>query len=472
MGENMKKTKLKQLAPATKLLAGCVLALVTMTACVGCDNNEEADSVTPTFANPIYSLVSAYGTTRYGEADPWVYLHSDGYYYYTATYGGVSSGFDRFVLRRAKTINLLDSADEAEEATIISATSGTGTGNFTGIKKFLWAPEIHYINGTWYLFFTAVPNDGAYGSWGVKNFIAKCTDTNPLTGTWTLCGRMQAVYGDTFDEDAIDSSTSLDTMDVTQFRYVGDSSQAWLMNLDGTAFKVGDQWYYAWAENLYDGSWADEGEESGDGVLTFGGVDHPDGAGTGAWSCILIGKVEDGSDFTHITHTRVLTAPQYKWEWGEAVYDENGNVNSFEDTIVRSSAVNVNEGPAFLNRNGKVFLVFSAGPCDATYCLGMLTASEDDDLCDVASWTKSTTPVFTTSVGNGVYGPGHCSFTTYKGYDVIVYHARQWPGLFSYYGRTTTYTTCTEGLYDPYRTGRAKVFTWKSDGTPNFGEAE
>lgn len=464
----MKKTKFA--------LSAALLAISMMTACVGCEN-EDADAKygastdTPKFANPIYSLTASNSSTRVGEADPWVYKHSDGYYYYCASYG---STFTQIQLRRARTIDLLDSNDEAEVATIITPASG----NFANIKAYLWAPELQYIDGTWYLFFTAVPNtttetndtwSSAASVWGVKNYIAKCTDTDPLTGTWTLAGRMRAVTGSTLDETALDSSADESKMDITKFRYAGDGNNVWLMNLDGTAFKVGDQWYYAWAENLYDGGWADEGEPD-DGVLTFGGVDHTDGAGSGAWSSIIIGKVVEGSDFTRITNATPVTAPQYGWECGKTVYDEYGNVNSFEMT--HSPYVNVNEGPAVLVRNGKVFLVFSASACDASYCLGMLTADQSADLCDATSWTKSEKPVFTSSVKNGIYGPGHCSFTTYKGYDVIVYHARTWPWLYSYYGRTNNYTTASEGLQDPYRTGRAKVFGWNADGSPNFGVAE
>lgn len=445
-----------------------LLGTYMLTACVSC--NEEKETVVPTFANPIYSLTAGYGSTRVGEADPWVYRHSDGYYYYTASYG---STFNQIQIKRAKTIDLLDSSSDAEVATIITP----GAGNFASIQTYLWAPELHYIDGNWYLFFTATCNETgnpAYrtSEWAVKNYVAKCTDDDPLTGTWDLCGRVRAVKGKVFDETALDDTSNADKMDLTLYQKAGDTGPyAWMMNLDGTAFKVKGQWYYAWAQNVYDGSWADEGE-AGDTVLTVGGIDHISGTGNNGWSSILIGKVVEGSDFTQITETRVISAPRYTWEWGEEVYDEKGRVNSFEDTIARSPTVNVNEGPAILMRNGKIFLVYSASACDATYCLGMLTADIDSDLLDVNSWSKSEKPVFTTSVRNSVYGPGHCSFTTYKGYDVIVYHARQWPKLYSFYGRNNNYTVATEGLQDPYRTGRAKVFTWNSDGTPNFGEAE
>lgn len=425
----MKKSVLK--------IASLVTASFLTVMAMSCE--KEVKTVTPTFLNPIYRTFSSNSATRKGEADPWIYKHTDGYYYYTATY----SDFDRVIIRKAKNINQIDSSDATQEATILTANSGVLAGK---VYKYIWAPELHYINGTWYLFFTG--SDSSSSVWIVRSHVAKCTDADPLTGTWELCGKVQAVTGDTFD-----SSSNI----MTAF------------NLDATVFKQNGQWYYVWAQYLYQDGWADENKTS-DGILTVNGKDYIDGAGAnGGWSSILIGKVVEGSDFTQITNATVISIPEYEWEYGEANYDENGNIGTYTHT---SANVNVNEGPAILQRNGKVFIVYSASACDESYCLGMLTADENADFCDMSSWKKSEEPVFTTSVGKSVYGPGHCSFTTYNGWDVIVYHARPYPGLYSYIGRTTNYTSTTDGLSDPYRSGRAKVFTWNADGTPNFGEAE
>ncbi len=424
----MKKSVLK--------IASLVMASFLTVMAMSCER--EVKTITPSFANPIYKLFSRQGSTRKGEADPWIYKHTDGYYYYTATY----SDFDRVIIRKAKSINLIDSNDSAQSATVLTANTGVLAGQ---VYRYIWAPELHYISGTWYLFFTG--SDLSSNVWSVRSHVAKCTDADPLTGTWELCGKVQAVTGDTFD-----SSNNI----MTAF------------NLDATVFKQNGEWYYVWAQYLYDAGWADENKTT-DGILTLNGVDYINGANNNGWSCILIGKVVDGSDFTQITNATVISVPKYEWEYGEANYDENGNVGTYTHT---SANVNVNEGPAILQRNGKVFIVYSASACDESYCLGMLTANENADLCNMDSWAKSEEPVFTTSVGNSVYGPGHCSFTKYNGWDVIVYHARSYPGLYSYIGRTTNYTATTDGLSDPYRSGRAKVFTWNADGTPNFGEAE
>lgn len=118
----------------------------------------------------------------------------------------------------------------------------------------------------------------------------------------------------------------------------------------------------------------------------------------------------------------------------------------------------VNEGAAYLNRNGKVFLTYSASATDARYCMGMLTADENADLMDPESWTKSQEPVFQTSEENKVYGPGHNSFTVdQQGRDILIYHARNYKEIKG------------DPLFDPNRHTRAQLIHYREDGTPDFG---
>lgn len=86
----------------------------------------------------------------------------------------------------------------------------------------------------------------------------------------------------------------------------------------------------------------------------------------------------------------------------------------------------VNEGPAVIKRNGKIFLTYSASETGAPYCMGMLTANEDSDLLDPLSWKKERYPVLQSDVFLEIYGPGHNSFTVdEEGNDILVYHARK-----------------------------------------------
>lgn len=116
----------------------------------------------------------------------------------------------------------------------------------------------------------------------------------------------------------------------------------------------------------------------------------------------------------------------------------------------------VREGPQVLERNGKLFLVYSA--CDTQkpdYMLGMLIASNNADLLNPASWKQYPQPVFQRNDEAGVFGPGHNGFFRSPDgkEDWIVYHAKA-SSAFTYRGRTT----------------RVQKFTWNPDGTPNFGK--
>ncbi len=97
----------------------------------------------------------------------------------------------------------------------------------------------------------------------------------------------------------------------------------------------------------------------------------------------------------------------------------------------RRGGVEVNEGPAVIQRNGRLFLTSSASATDANYCLGLLTASAGSNLLSASSWTKTPDPVFASNAGTGQYGPGHNSFTTSEDGqgDILVYHDRNYPNI-------------------------------------------
>lgn len=117
----------------------------------------------------------------------------------------------------------------------------------------------------------------------------------------------------------------------------------------------------------------------------------------------------------------------------------------------------VNEGPAAIKLNGRIFLTFSASATDANYCIGLLTAAADADLLDPSSWTKSPLPLMATSDETAEYGPGHNSFSVDEaGNDVIVYHAR------------SDRTIIGDPLRDPNRHTRVRRVQWSTEGWPSF----
>lgn len=141
-------------------------------------------------------------------ADP--YIVQGDYYYFTASYparGNADNGYDRIVLRRSSTVKGLA---EAEEKVIWKAhPSGI-------MAKHIWAPEMHCINGYWYIFFAAGSSDNV---WAIRPYVLKC-DGDPYTGNWTECGQMQPSSGDT-------ESFANFSLDMTYFENNGHHYVIW-----------------------------------------------------------------------------------------------------------------------------------------------------------------------------------------------------------------------------------------------------
>jgi GH43 family beta-xylosidase len=295
-------------------------------------------------------------------ADPQVTLHSDGYYYFTATV----PEYDRIELRRARSLDALGQA----EAKVVWRKHATGE-----MGAHIWAPEMHHIDGKWYIYFTA---GRAESIWDIRLYALENSSPNPLEGEWVERGQVRTGWES--------------------------------FSLDATTFAHKGQRYFVWTQRAPDGS-----------------------KGTN----IYIARMD--SPLTISGPATMLTKPEYAWE--KVKYD-------------------VNEAPAVLEKNGRVFLTYSASATDANYAMGLLSAPADANLLDPAVWRKSSEPVFRTSEANGQYGPGHNSFTTTPDgkTDVLVYHARNYREIKG------------DSLRDPNRATRAQVISWRADGTPDFGE--
>lgn len=122
-------------------------------------------------------------------ADPQIVRHTDGRYYFT----GTVPAFDRIVLRGADTLGGLR---EAEEVTIWTAHE-TGP-----MGSHIWAPELHWIDGAWYVYFAAgEAGDATADVWRIRMYVLENPSADPLTGTWTERGRIVTPI-DSFSLDA------------------------------------------------------------------------------------------------------------------------------------------------------------------------------------------------------------------------------------------------------------------------------
>ncbi|MFB5266984.1 family 43 glycosylhydrolase [Paenibacillus enshidis] len=297
-------------------------------------------------------------------ADPWVYRHTDGYYYFTASV----PEYDRIEVRRAATIEGLSLA----EPVVAWRKYDTGP-----LSANIWAPEIHFIEGKWYIYFAAArTTETKDGLFDHRMYVLENESANPLEGEWIEKGQVKTAWES--------------------------------FALDATSFEHRGVRYYVWAQK------------------------DPDIQGN---SNLYISEMSNA--WTLTGPQTMIATPEHAWE-----------VIGFR----------VNEGPAVLKRNGRIFITFSASATDFNYCMGLLWADEHADLLDAASWVKEPEPVFRTSEETAQYGPGHNSFTVNEeGEDVLIYHARNYKEISG------------DPLYDPNRHTRAQVFHWKEDGTPGFG---
>ena len=143
-------------------------------------------------------------------ADPCIRKHTDGYYYFTASI----PAYDRIEVRRAKTI--------AELA--IAQTSDVWRKPDTGpYSELIWAPEIHFNMGAWYIYFAAAPSrlikDDLFQH---RMYVITTSAENPLLGEWKFLGRID---------------TGIDTfcLDATTFTHRGLLYYAWAQNEPGIA---------------------------------------------------------------------------------------------------------------------------------------------------------------------------------------------------------------------------------------------
>lgn len=118
-------------------------------------------------------------------ADPWIHKHTDGYYYFVATV----PEYDRLELRRSKHLADLGNAD----AKVIWKKHKQGP-----MGAHIWAPELHFIDGKWYIYFAA---GGAKEVWAIRMYVLENASANPLEGEWIEKGQIETDW-ESFSLDA------------------------------------------------------------------------------------------------------------------------------------------------------------------------------------------------------------------------------------------------------------------------------
>lgn len=194
-------------------------------------------------------------------ADPFV-LKNGKNYYFTASV----PEYDRIVLRRSDTLEGLKDAAEKEV---------WHKHDFGPQSIHIWAPELHYLFGKWYIYYSGGDRDDI---WAIRPYVLECTGDDPMQDAWIEKGKMGCAEDDEFSFRAF--------------------------SLDATVFEVKGNWYYVWAEKV--------------------------GVGKQI-SNLYIARMKNG--YTLDTVQVMLTTPDYDWErynfWvneGPSVIRRNGKV--------------------------------------------------------------------------------------------------------------------------------------------------
>lgn len=137
---------------------------------------------TASATNPSLSRASVKNPLLPVGPDPWVEYH-DGFYYY------MNTTVTNLTVWKARSMADLDSAAKK----IVWTPPATGP-----YSHDIWAPEIHFFQGKWYIYFAADAGDNqTHRIWVLEN-----SNSDPLEGDWQMKGKI----ADRSDKWAIDAS--------------------------------------------------------------------------------------------------------------------------------------------------------------------------------------------------------------------------------------------------------------------------
>lgn len=279
--------------------------------------------------------------------DPFV-TYRDGWYYYMVT-------GNSFFISKSRELNRVNS-----NPVLVFSTADLGFN-----VKELWAPELHYLDGHWYIYFTAYDGDTAGLAKNHRMYVLK-SDTDDAQGSYTFMGQLKEVESD----------------------YIGDSAYSADTFLPGH-FAI-DQSVFEWQGKLY--------------AVWSGWKGY-----TNIAQRIYIAEMSD--PYTLSGNRVELSRPEYAYE-----------------TYSTAPGINEGPQPLISPDGGTLNLAFSVNLfTDSHYALGLLTLKDGGDPLNPDDWCKSDRPVFETSTENSTYSVGHCSFVpSPDGSDFyMIYHARR-----------------------------------------------
>jgi len=294
-------------------------------------------------------------------ADPWVIKVNNFYYACGSGRGGI------YVSKSAGLTQL-------GERVVVWRPPASGWN-----RSNIWAPEIHFMNGRWYIYYAAGKEPGSPFIHQRSGVLESVTD-DPF-GPYQDKGML-------YTGDNIQDSTSV----------------KWAIDL--SPFRMNGQLYAVWS------GW----EEN---AATDKTKQH-----------LYIARMSN--PYTISSNRVKISSPTEEWETG--------------------GELDLNEGPEILKKKKKAFIIYSCRESWLKeYRLAQLTLADTTlNPMQPENWQKAG-PVFQST--DQVFGVGHCSFTKSPDNteDWIYYHSKK---------------STTPGWQ---REIRLQKFTWRKDGSPDFG---
>lgn len=132
--------------------------------------------------NQYNAIKTAYNTPFIAQrADPYIRFMG-GKWYFTASV----PAYDGIILRCAESVEGLRAAPER----VLWHKHESGV-----MSRNIWAPELHLLDGRWYIYFAAGERDDM---WNIRPWVLRCEGDDPMTGEWTECGMLTRADGDEF----------------------------------------------------------------------------------------------------------------------------------------------------------------------------------------------------------------------------------------------------------------------------------
>jgi GH43 family beta-xylosidase len=143
-------------------------------------------------------------------ADPFVTKADDGFYYFIATV----PEYDRIEIRKSTTINGITDA----KPVIVWRKHDKGP-----MGNHIWAPELHRIDGKWYIYFAA---GSAEDRWAIRMYALSNASADPTSGLWV-------------EEGQVVSNVDKFSLDATTFEHRGQRYMIWTDRASNTVVNTG-----------------------------------------------------------------------------------------------------------------------------------------------------------------------------------------------------------------------------------------